>query len=277
VITADLLSATVPLECETKSGPTLGTGFFFAYRNRLFVVTARHVVDGIIAGSFSLAPGKIEESRTYPAQGQPYTVSFSSKDFVGHPRQAIDVAVMDLSTIVLALRQRGTPAFWRALSEANLPSTEDFARFIGPLEDAIVLGYVSGLLDPSARVPIARRALTATPANGDIDGEPKFLIDASVWPGSSGSPVVLAREGSFRDRSGNAFVGDQLFLLGIIAQIVGLKEVDHIMLGPKRGKRLAITQRNQLIDLAIAYNHRAIIECLQAACEKPGVTVEARR
>src|SRR5437763_136516 len=46
--------------------------------------------------------------------------------------------------------------------------------------------------------------VTANPLQADYDGRPVFLIDASVFPGSSGSPVVICNQGGFATRQGFA-------------------------------------------------------------------------
>lgn len=59
------------------------------------------------------------------------------------------------------------------------------------VEDLLMVGYPNSLMDETNHLPIVRKGITATPYVVDYDGQAEFLIDASVFPGSSGSPVFL--------------------------------------------------------------------------------------
>jgi len=52
----------------------------------------------------------------------------------------------------------------------------------------------------------------------DYLGLPAFLIDAAVFPGSSGSPVFLLDRGMYQNRTGGTVVGSRVMLLGVLAQ-----------------------------------------------------------
>jgi hypothetical protein len=54
----------------------------------------------------------------------------------------------------------------------------------------------------------------------DYNGLPAFLVDASVFPGSSGSPVFLLDRGISMRRTGEVQLGtSRLALLGILAAV----------------------------------------------------------
>ena len=57
------------------------------------------------------------------------------------------------------------------------------------IEEVVLIGYPAGIRDPAHLTPIARKGITATPPAWDYGGRPTFLVDASVFHGSSGSPV----------------------------------------------------------------------------------------
>lgn len=60
-----------------------------------------------------------------------------------------------------------------------------------------MIGYPNGLWDSQNNLPIIRRGITATSVKKDYNGKKEFLIDAAVFPGSSGSPVFIFNEGSY--------------------------------------------------------------------------------
>lgn len=69
---------------------------------------------------------------------------------------------------------------------------------------------------------VARDLVTATPARTlDYEGKPTFLVDASGFPGSSGSPVFLMKVPSGSDKHGNVVIGRpaEIHFLGVVAAV----------------------------------------------------------
>lgn len=91
---------------------------------------------------------------------------------------------------------------------------------------------------------------------------PKFLIDASVFPGSSGSPVFIYYTGSYPDKAGNLYAGSRMFFLGILAQVFQRTEQGDIKIKEVPTAQVAITEVQQMIDLGIVFNDSTVIECL---------------
>lgn len=52
-----------------------------------------------------------------------------------------------------------------------------------------MVSYPIGLIDNINNFPIFRRGITASHPGLSFKVKPEFLIDASCWPGSSGSSV----------------------------------------------------------------------------------------
>ena len=66
-------------------------------------------------------------------------------------------------------------------------------------------------------MPIIRRGITASPVWNDFDNTPSFLVDAGVFPGSSGSPVFILNQGSYATKDGIS-LGNRLLFLGVITE-----------------------------------------------------------
>lgn len=49
----------------------------------------------------------------------------------------------------------------------------------------------------------------------DYEGKKEFLIDASIFNGSSGSPILISNLSSFTNPDGRLALGNRFFLLGI--------------------------------------------------------------
>ena len=90
----------------------------------------------------------------------------------------------------------GKRPFYINLSQGVIGSPEALSS-LAPIEDITMIGYPNGLWDEVNNLPIVRRGITATSANGKYQGKTEFLIDAACFPGSSGSPVFVYNNGSY--------------------------------------------------------------------------------
>lgn len=134
--------------------------------------------------------------------------------------------------------------------------TAEAAEELDSLEQVVVIGYPVGLYDSYNLTPIARTGHTATPIRVDYEGRPTFLIDAPIFPGSSGSPVFLMK----RPASVSSDIGapDSPLLLGVVAEAHTFGGAAPVR-GKNRPKRAA-----SLIDLGIVYKASTILECVDA-------------
>jgi hypothetical protein len=79
------------------------------------------------------------------------------------------------------------------------------------------VGYPNGISDAVNNVPVCRRGITATPAYLNFEERTEFLIDAAIYPGSSGSPVFIFNQSGWTDRSGQTLMGGlRIMLVGIV-------------------------------------------------------------
>ena len=258
-----LLHTTVRLEGTTPTGTSVGTGFFFLHENRLFIVTNKHVVNGVTQGKFIVLKGKINGKNKEPIFGQGVATPFSQASFIGHPDPSVDVAAMNVSTLIENIEQSGQPLFWKHISEDLFLTEEHYNKFIGPMEEVIFIGYPSGIWDKKNILPVTRRGMTATPCYADFNGEKIFLLDASVFPGSSGSPVFIYYVGGHPDRAGNLYTGNRVNFLGIIAKVYQRVEQGEIKVIDIPTTQKAFAEINQMIDLGIVYKAQNIKECLE--------------
>jgi len=114
------------------------------------------------------------------------------------------------------IRNRGGNPAICILRDRDLPSPNELED-LNVFEDTVVVGYPDGLWDARNNLPIFRRAATATHPTVDYQGEPKFLIDCAIYPGSSGSPVFLYNAGPTNSRNGAInMLGPRVRLLGIV-------------------------------------------------------------
>jgi hypothetical protein len=165
------------------------------------------------------------------------------------------------------MKKIGAPAFFRSVSPVLCLSTAQ-EQELDAIEEVVFIGYPNGLFDEKNYLPILRTGTTATPIAIDYQGVPAFLIDASVFPGSSGSPVFIANRGTYFTRNGSVAVGTRVICLGILAAVHTRQVQGAVGLLPSR----LVTAFDEPIDLGIVYKARCIDECVQPFLQQAGLT-----
>ena len=261
-LSEQLLFTTTRLEGITPNGNSIGTGFFFDYKDRLFLVTNKHVVKNTINGNFSMLRSQINNGVEEPIIGTSIMIPFKEDNFIGHPDMNIDVTAMNISTIFNQMNSSGNTLYRKSVSDAIIPKQLDYEKFISSIEDIIFIGYPNGLYDSKNNLPIIRRGITASPCYYNFDGNRTFLIDASVFPGSSGSPVFIYYAGTYPDKEGKAYLGNRLYFLGIIAKVYQRQEQGVIKVIDIPTTHTLYTEINQTIGLGIVFKADTIIETM---------------
>lgn len=261
-IAEQLFFTTLRIETSTPTGSETGTAFIFSYewdgKTALFLVTNKHVISKATSGRFffTLSNG------AQPSIGQRFDVHVDNFEqrWHGHPQPDIDIAVMPLVPVLQEIGKAGKRIFYKSIPH-NLIPTQDQLNSLDAIEEVLFVGYPSGLFDTKNLLPIIRRGITATPLQVNYGGKPTFLVDASVFPGSSGSPVFICNSGSYSDKRGNVFLGSSgVFFLGVIAQVVIREEHGKIDFVSIPTTQLPIVKTQQMIDLGIVYKSSAVLE-----------------
>lgn len=196
---------------ETKS--SVGTGFFFNFANedsktRLFgIVTNKHVISGEPEVRFQIAScNKENNSRDCVNK---ITFDIHTENFMLHPEEDIDLAVLPFGPIIRELNSRGVAPYFVSYSWNSIPPVEYHGHFIVG-SDIYMVGYPDGLWDEKNLLPLMRKGILATSMDVDFQGKPDFAIDCAVFGGSSGSPIFCERP-ALDDGSPHAS-----FLIGIL-------------------------------------------------------------
>lgn len=219
-ISTQLLFTTVPIWVEKPGGVTVSaTAFIYnvpvADKPGQFIpllLTNHHVVEGATRALVEL----VERAGDQPAPDKRVRAQLDANLLTARTDAALDLAAMPLGPLLNQLEQTGRPAFFRSVGPELIPpqaTIDDLAA----MEEIVFIGYPSGLRDVRNATPLVRRGITATPVWNDFEGEPAFLIDAGVFPGSSGSPVFILNQGAYATKQG-LVVGNRLFFLGVISQ-----------------------------------------------------------
>lgn len=255
-----LLFSTVRIETTAIDGTAVGSGTSFIFHDpasdsghELFLVSNKHVIEsGWNAHVFFTQ----QSSDGTPLLGEPFMVHIEgfSAQWHGHPEEDVDIAVMPLSWHLDLIAKDDRRTFIRPITLDDLASEDDLAR-LDIASPVLFIGYPNGMFDQKHYTPIVRQGFLATPPELDFNDEPVFLIDASVFPGSSGSPVFAY------DHSWDGHVVS-VKLIGIISAVFTQRTDGQIEWTPAPTNLVPIPTINQMIDLGVVFKARLIRETI---------------
>ena len=214
------------IHAEATGANTQGTGFFYSrldppqregpqYRriNDMWVVTNRHVLLPRFADQ-EIPPNRIalhfrKVNEVNQLVWDPLSIETAAIHFLAkfHPDPSVDVALINIAEAFTTRVQNG-PGY--------LPpyflNSEKFAEKIGievsVSSDVLVVGYPRGFYDDVNLFPIVKSGIIASRWKTGFKGKPYFLIDAKLFPGSSGS-VVITKPADFVIRNGQIFTSTE--------------------------------------------------------------------
>jgi hypothetical protein len=182
---------------------TTGTGFFYGSVSKpeddpakrqyeVFLATAKHVVQ--LHGKQNLDIRVRLNSKDVDAPVRDFILprTIGPGYWHCHPNEKIDLAVIPMNWEVLK-EQKIEPAFFtNDVTAANRTKLKD--REVAAGDGIFVLGFPMGLTGAQRNYVVVRQGCIAR-ISEMLDGPtPEFLIDAPVYPGNSGGPVVLRPE-----------------------------------------------------------------------------------
>lgn len=173
------------------------TGFFYGYippgetdKGYPYLVTNRHVLDGVETLYLRLNP-TLEDCRArifacplLDKRGKPL--------WFGHPKASIDLAVLPFDFGLLSLKEGVTGLILN--SQLNAYHLKQLKDRVWEGDDVFILGFPLGTVGAFRNAPVVRRGCIAQIQELYSGHSPSFLVDAEVFPGNSGGPVILAPE-----------------------------------------------------------------------------------
>ena len=192
-ITKKLLFNTIRVDTVLEDGSEgSGTAFVMSHAHArgtyTFIVTNRHLVEDVRRGGLVFT----QKRNGQPAFGERFQLNiddFPHAWFL-HPDPEVDLAIIPMRPWEQAARDQGVELYYHVIDSRQAPDAATL-RSLDALEEVLFIGYPNGVWDQVNLMPIMRRGTTATPIALDFEGRPEFLIDAAVYPGSSGSPVFI--------------------------------------------------------------------------------------
>ncbi|UGX96442.1 serine protease [Bradyrhizobium barranii subsp. barranii] len=222
VAIGDVATALTPGAPPRVEWQTTGTGFFYGYvlkddadvakrQYEIYLVTARHVVAGkqnlkIRVNPASVgATGKEFEVPSNPPPG--------ATTWFYHPDPTIDVAAVRVN--FNELTASGFEVNFFTQDVATILKSQMRDKQVAAGDGVFVLGFPMNLAGQQRNYVIVRQGVIARNSEMLDNASTTFMVDAFVFPGNSGGPVVLKPEiVSIEGTSGH----DRAALIGIVTQ-----------------------------------------------------------
>ena len=263
-ITKKLLFNTIRVDTVLEDGSEgSGTAFVFSHATssgaHTFVVTNRHLVENVRSGGLVFT----QKKHGQPALGERFQINindFSHAWFL-HPDPEVDLAIIPLRPLEQAARDQGVELYYHAI-DSHLAPDAAALRALDAMEQVIFIGYPSGVWDQVNLMPIMRRGTTATPMVLNFEGRPEFLIDAAVYPGSSGSPVFVYQPDSLRPAHSGG--GKKFLFAGVVAAVFFREEANHLVPVPVPANNQPMVMGSEMIDLGLVIKAEAVVAAINA-------------
>jgi hypothetical protein len=264
-----LYFTTVRLETEGASISGVGTAALVSHQtenmvdtdeNYTFLVTNKHVIEGAEIGRFFFTR---KDEGGNPRLGNQFNIVISDFEqrWTGHPSADVDIAVMPVGDILNTAR-RMDDIFLVAIPSTMIPTQETLAQ-LDAVEDVTFVGYPNGLFDRKNLLPVVRRGTLASPPDVDYDGLPAFIVDASVFPGSSGSPVFIFGP-SIRHRAEEGLrYSQRAIFLGVVSSVFFMNTSGEIEFAPIPTSFRASFSVAQMIDVGFAFRSSTVLETIE--------------
>lgn len=262
-----LLFSTVRIESLNDTGHviSIGTGFIIfssigENANKAYIISNKHVLQASQLFRVRFIKRKNSASME-PELGK--TVSFkftySSKYIELHPDPNTDIAAIDISGFVERYKN---DIYFQALSYDMLSSCNE--EFLHVTQNVIFIGYPDNRYDQKTNLPLVRTATVASHPCLDFNGMKAFIVDGQVFPGSSGSPVLINPNKEQWMQGQIPKAKKSYYILGIISQTMirnnGLQVVDTRLINDIRVE--------EVIGLGIVFKATEIKLVLDNAVKK---------
>jgi hypothetical protein len=197
---------------ETQEGVGTGSFFLFSIENKIVpvIITNKHVVN---YNENEVVTFNIHTKNVNSEPDKNVKITYQTK-WIFHEKH--DLCCCYAQPIFEYMEKTlDCPAFFIANDEKIIPTKEQLEG-LSAVEELIMVGYPIGLSDVRNNLPIFRRGYTACHPSIDFNKEENGLVDMACFPGSSGSPIYVLNEGSYKIKNGALCAGDRLILLGYL-------------------------------------------------------------
>lgn len=265
-ISSQLYLNTVKIETSTETSQGSGTGFIFDYSSEpktscLFLITNRHVVENTKDGKILFHV--TEENNQEPSLEKGFYLTIPDWQCLQfyHPNPEIDIAICPFLPIIQRVKEDFKQnLFFKAIPRKTIPD-QDEINSLNAMEEVIFLGYPNGMWDSIHNLPILRKGITASPLQINFENRPQFLIDASVFSGSSGSPLFTVNDGTYLDKGSICF-GSRFYFLGVVSAVYFRTQINNVEARTIPTSIIPVVENKEMIDLGIVFKSQTILDTI---------------
>ena len=185
-----LLYTTLRIECfnENNSLFSIGTGFLLQRPvgndiHKMYLVSNKHVL--CEAESIAISFTKLKNNNPDTGNIIRFPINNIKENIVSHPDPDIDIAILECTGLFIMLPNQ---LYFKYVSYDMLATFNE--PELNVAENVYFIGYPDNRYDEK-NLPLVRMGLIASHPKYDYNGNAVFIIDAQVFPGSSGSPVYI--------------------------------------------------------------------------------------
>ena len=266
--------STIILTTAPQNRSICGTGFYF---NRLALKEGEGPQWRTINGIWLVTNRHVLIPRDGEEEIEPEAVTFHLRRFAGsgslewdpvrlspndierlarfHPEKSVDVATIDiLEFMTERIKNSDQYGTYYGVSSENFSGKNNI--HVEASSDVLVVGYPRGFYDEVNLFPIVKSGIIASRWGASFQGQPYFLIDAKLFPGSSGS-VVLSKPIDFVVKEGQMMYSEekQFAFLGVFSGEPQVHEVpmdfEDLTIIRKHSFNLGVVWYAELVDETI--------------------------
>lgn len=251
----------IAVQKNTGDGSSVGTGFLVRSpiprhegQFAILLVSNKHVYhDPKQPVEMALhARGKVDPNQPDFTTHKVFKQNNFSGRYAEHPNAKVDIACTNVSFI----NDPKHGIYWKALPiEMCATFTEPQLK---PGKDVWFIGYPENRFDTAHNLPILRVGHIASVPGVDFNGEPQFLIDAQVFPGSSGSPVFV-------------LLGTQYRFLGVVSRVMIKDEKIQTI------TTASVSTVQQVLGLGIVFKATQVKELVDMVVEQIAVQLDQKK
>lgn len=253
-----VLFTTLRIECINENGNlfSIGTGFLLQRpvgedKYKVYLISNKHVLCN--ANSITITFTKSKDNN--PDLGNTVRIPITDiKDsIVQHPNPNIDIAILECTRLFIMFSNQ---LYFKTVDYDMLASFNEPELSIA--ENVFFVGYPDNRYDKQNNLPLIRTGMIASHPKYNYNGDDVFIIDAQVFPGSSGSPVYIdLTYENFKNGQINLGKKD-IKLLGIVsATMIRNNQIKSIQTGTQ-------LLSEEILGLGIVYKATAIKELIDS-------------